>query len=79
MSAWMNTVANLAKNIGVALGGPVVPAVIEIGKDFLKLLNESQHIVNATDAFELQKIRDELEPKVLAHADATEQTLRGKE
>lgn len=77
MSAWMDTIANLAKNVGVALGGPVVPAVVAIGQDVIKLINESQHIVNATDAFELQKIRDELEPKVMAHADTTEQTLRG--
>lgn len=77
MSAFLDIVEKLAATVGTALGGPVVPAVIAIGQDVLKLIDEAKTVVNETDVAKLNAIRDELEPKVLAHADATENELRG--
>lgn len=78
MSAFVDTIAKLAQTVGAALGGPVVPAVIAIGQDVLKLITKAKEVVNNENAVELDAIRDELEPKVMAHADATEAKLRGK-
>lgn len=77
MSAFIDTIKKLAATVGTALGGPVVPAVIAIANDVLELIDNAKEVVNNENAAELQVIRDELEPKVLAHADATEAKLRG--
>lgn len=77
MSAFVDMVKQLAESVGEALAGPVVPAVVEIGKDVLKLIDEAKEVVNNKNAEELEVIRSELEPKVLAHADSTEAKLRG--
>lgn len=79
MSAFVDTVAKLAKTLSGALSGGAIPAVIEIGKDVLDLIEKSKDVVNNTDAAQLTAIRDELEPKVMAHATATEKSLRGSE
>lgn len=79
MSGFVDTIAKLAETLGTALAGPIVPAVVEIGKDFIKLIDEAKVVVSSNDADQLQEIRDELEPKVMAHADQTEASLRGQE
>lgn len=78
MSALTDSFFSLAQKVSSALAGPVVPALVEIGKDVLKLIDNTIQVVNTEDADELSKIRDDLEPKVMAHADKTEQTLRGQ-
>jgi hypothetical protein len=79
MSDFVDSVAKLAETLGTVLGGPLVPVAVEIGKDVLALIDKSVYIVNATDALELQKIRDDLEPKVMAHADSVIASLHGTE
>lgn len=71
------TLSKLAGTVGTMLGGPIVPAVVEIGKDLLGLIDKAKAVVSEEDAVKLDAIRDELEPKVMAHADRTEATLRG--
>lgn len=77
MSDFMNTLVKLGATISKVLEGPVLPAVVDIGKDFLNLINESAKVVDTTDLSTLEKMRDDLEPKVMAHADKTENELRG--
>ena len=77
MSALTDSFLSLAQKVSGALAGPVVPAIVEIGKDVLKLIDNTIEVVDIEDADKLQAIRDELEPKVMAHADTTEKTLRG--
>lgn len=77
MSGFMDTFTKLVETVGTALAGPVVPAVIEIGKDVIKLIDEAKTVVATDDVVVLTALRDELEPKVLAHADSTEDKLRG--
>lgn len=74
---FMSTLSKLATTVGGALGGPIVPAVLEIGKDLLKLMDDAKEVVSSTDVPKLEAMREELEPKVMAHADATENKLRG--
>lgn len=74
--AFLDTITKLVETVGGALTGPVVPAVVEIGKDVLNLIDNAKEVVSDTDAAHLQSLRDELEPKVMAHADATENALR---
>jgi hypothetical protein len=76
--SFLDTAKKLAEAVGTALGGPMVPAVIEIGNDLLKLFDSAKEIVGEDDAEKLQVIIDDLEPKVMAHADSTEKTLRGE-
>ena len=77
MPGFMDTLLQLSKTVGTVLGGPVVPAVLEIGKDVLKLIDEAKDVVEEKDQAKLIAMRDELEPLVLAHADSTEDKLRG--
>jgi hypothetical protein len=75
--SFINTIEKLAETLGGALTGGTLPVIVEIGKDVLNLIDEAKMVVNSSDAAALTAIRDELEPKVMAHADATEKTLRG--
>lgn len=77
MSGFMSTITKLAQTLSSALNGPVIPAVIEIGQDFLELITQAKEVVNTADAGQLQTMIEELEPKVMAHADKTEAALRG--
>lgn len=77
MSAFTDVLGKLATTVGGALTGGTVPAVIGIGQDLLELIDEAKTVVHTDDVATLNAIRDELEPKVLAHADSTEKTLRG--
>ena len=78
MSALVDGFFKLAETISGALTGPAVPAVVEIGKDVIALIDNAKEVVSTNDAAKLQALRDDLEPKVLAHADATEKELRGE-
>lgn len=73
----MDTLSKLATTVGGMLSGPVIPAAIEIGKEVIELIDKAKDVVDETDVPKLEAMRDELEPKVLAHADATEKALRG--
>lgn len=75
--AFLETLKKLSETVGTALGGPLVPVVLEIGKDVLELIDNAKDVVDTDDVAELELMRDELEPKVMAHADSTEKTLRG--
>jgi hypothetical protein len=75
--SFVTTVENLALKVGEALSGDTLPAVVEIGKSLLDLIDEAKQVVATDDVAVLQATRDELEPKVLDHADSTEKELRG--
>lgn len=77
MSTLIDSFFKVAETISEALTGPAIPAVVEIGKDVINLIDNAKEVVSTQDAQRLQAIRDDLEPKVLAHADATEKELRG--
>lgn len=79
MSDFVGMLSKLAGTVGTMLGGPLVPAAIEIGKDLLGLIDKAKAVVDEDDVVKLDAIRDELEPKVMAHADRTEASLRGTE
>ena len=74
---FMSTLSKLAATVGDALSGNALPTVIAIGKDVLDLVDKAKEVVETKDLPKLEAIRDELEPKVMAHADATEKALRG--
>jgi hypothetical protein len=75
--SFVTTVENLALKVSEALSGDTLPAVVEIGKSLLDLIDEAKQVVATDDVAVLQATRDELEPKVLDHADSTEKELRG--
>lgn len=77
MSSFINSLEKAATSVGTLLGGPLVPAAVEIGKDFLDLLNNAKSVVNTNDQAKLDAMIADLEPKVIAHADATAKELRG--
>lgn len=77
MSNFLASLEKLAMTAGTLLGGPIVPAALEIGKDVLNLLHKAKTVVDTNDVPALDAMIAELEPKVLAHADATEASLRG--
>lgn len=76
---FLSTLTKLASTVGGALTGGAIPAVVSIGKDVLDLIDKSKDIVSETDVPKLEALREELEPKVMAHADRTEAALRGSE
>lgn len=77
MSDFLASLEKLAESAGTLLGGPIVPAALEIGKDVLNLLHNAKTVVDTNDVGALDAMIAELEPKVLAHADSTEASLRG--
>ena len=77
MSKFLDTIEELAGKVMTALEGPVLPAVIDIGKSVLDLAESAKEVITTDDLPKLQATIDELEPKVTAHADATEKELRG--
>jgi len=77
----MSFLASLEKLVGTAgtlLGGPIVPAALEIGKDVVDLLHNAKTVVGTSDVAALDTMIADLEPKVMAHADRTEAALRGE-
>ena len=76
--SFLASLTKIVSTVGGMLTGPVVPAVIGIGQDVLKLIEESRKVVETKDLPALEALREELEPKVLAHADSTEAKLRGQ-
>lgn len=76
--AFIDSLTKIVSTVSGMLTGPVLPAAIAIGKDLIELIDNAKEVVSSTDAPALQALRDELEPKVLAHADATEKKLRGQ-
>lgn len=76
--SFMNTLTKLAGTVTGAMSGGAIPAVVAIGGDLLKLLDDAKEVVNESDVPKLEALREELEPKVMAHADATEARLRGE-
>jgi len=79
MPGILDTVTKVVEVVTEAFAGPVIPALVDIGKGALKLIDEVKTTVNLTDQDALQAMRDKLEPLVMAHADATEKALRGSE
>jgi hypothetical protein len=75
--AMLDTLMNLVKQASAALDGPVIPAVLDIGKSVIELVDEVKGTINQNDAVILGELRDTLEAKVLGHADTTEDKLRG--
>jgi hypothetical protein len=74
---FMQMLEKLAMTVGTAMGGPVVPALVGIGHDVLKLIDSAKEVVHEDNIPKLEALREELEPKVLAHAQSTEDRLRG--
>lgn len=77
--SFMDTLSKLAQTVSGALSGPIIPAVVAIGKDVVELIDKAKDIVEEDDVEVLENLRAELEPKVMAHADATEASLRGSQ
>ena len=77
MSAFTDILGKIVTTVGGALTGGAVPAIIGIGKDVLELIDKAKDVVGSDDLSALEAMREELEPKVMAHADKTEGTLRG--
>jgi hypothetical protein len=78
MSAFTDILGKVVTTVSGALGGGAVPAVISIGKDLLDLVDKARNVVASDDLPALDAMREELEPAVMAHADATEKVLRGQ-
>lgn len=76
--SFMNTLTKLATTVGGAMSGGTIPALFEIGKSVLDLIDNAKDVVGEDDVIKLEALREELEPKVMAHADKTEETLRGQ-
>lgn len=79
MSSFLDMATKLVSTVGAALSGPVIPAVVAIGKDVVDLLKEAGETIAIKDQPQLQALIEDLEPKVMAHADATEAKLRGEQ
>lgn len=79
MSAFTNTLEKLVTAVSGALSGGAIPALIGIGGDVLDLIDKAKEVVKSDDVPQLNALRDQLEPLVMAHADKTEKTLRGTE
>jgi hypothetical protein len=75
--SFLDTLGKLAEKASVLLAGPIVPAAVEIGKGVLELIQSSKEVVAETDVPKLEAMYDTLYPQVMAHADATENKLRG--
>ena len=75
--AFLQTLQNIITKVTTALEGPIVPMAVSIAQDVLDLANEAKTIVKTDDLPTLQAMIDDLEPKVMAHADKTASTLRG--
>jgi len=75
--SFLSSLEKLAETAGTLLGGPIVPAALEIGKDVINLLHNAKTVVDTKDVAALDAMIADLEPKVLAHADRTETALRG--
>lgn len=76
MSALVDSVSKIAGLASKVLEGYLVPG-IDIAKSVIELIDNVKETVGTENEAALQVLRDELEPKVLAHADATEKALRG--
>jgi hypothetical protein len=77
----MSFIDSLTKMVGTVSGllaGPIVPAVLAIANDLIELIDNAKDVIHSDDQEALQALRDQLEPLVLAHADATEAKLRGQ-
>lgn len=72
----MDSIVELAGKAGKVIDGYLVPAA-EIAKDVINLIDQAKTVVSTDDIATLQQLRDELEAKVMAHADKTEAELRG--
>lgn len=57
---------------------PVGP-IVAIGEKLLELIDTAQGVLHEDDAARLAALREELEPLVMAHADATAARLRGED
>lgn len=76
MSDIVDSITRIAGLVSKAIDGYIVP-VTEIARDVINLIDQAKEVVNTDDVATLQTLRDELEAKVMAHADKTEATLRG--
>jgi hypothetical protein len=75
--AFVDTLGKLVGAVSGAMSDGTVPALIGIGQDLIKLVQQSKEVVASEDIPALEKMLDELTPVVLAHAEQTEKTLRG--
>jgi hypothetical protein len=78
MSDLIESIVEIAGEIDKAIEGYVVP-ITDIARQFIKLIDVAKDVVNTDDVAKLQQLRDDLEAKVMAHADKTEATLRGSD
>ncbi len=76
--SFLTTLTEVAGKVSAMLTGPVVPAAIAIGESVIKLIKDSKEVVASDDIPALDALLEDLEPKVLAHADTTEAKLRGE-
>lgn len=73
----LDNILKLGETVLPFLQGTPAGPIIAIGKEVLSLIDKAQEVLDEDDASRLQTLRDELEPLVMAHADATADKLRG--
>lgn len=73
----LDQILKLGETVLPFLQGTPAGAVVAIGKEVLSLIDKAQEVLSEDDAAQLKSLRDELEPLVMAHADATAAKLRG--
>lgn len=78
MSTFVTTLVKMGETVSKMMDNPAIPAIVEIGKDMLNVISAASQVVHTDDLPALEQLRDDLEPKVMAHADRTEKTLRGE-
>jgi len=76
--SFVDKLAAVATKVGAAVEEYYQPAV-DIAKSVVDLIESAKEVVHETDVDKLTAMQEDLETKVLAHADKTEATLRGQE
>lgn len=75
----LDKILELGQTLAPFLKGTPVGPVVAIGQQVLELIDKAQEVLDEGDAAKLKALRDELEPLVMAHADATAARLRGED
>jgi hypothetical protein len=77
MSDFIDKLIGLAETAGKLLNNETIPAALDIANNVIELIHSAKAVVSSDDAATLDASLQTLETQVLAHADRTENTLRG--
>ena len=75
----LDQILKLGETVLPFLDGTPAEPVIAIAQKVLELIDKAQEVLDEDDAARLAALREEIEPKVMAHADATAAKLRETE